>query len=60
MPLKGYLRDKDYNELVRLAYLNHYDFLDWNSFNKAFEEYKQSLSPNHKFHTEFYFGLQQI
>lgn len=25
MPLKGYLRNKDYNELVRLANLNHYD-----------------------------------
>ena len=25
MPLKGYLRDKDYNEIVRLATLNHFD-----------------------------------
>ena len=25
MPLKGHLRDKDYNELVRLADLNHFD-----------------------------------
>ena len=25
MPLKGYLRDKDYNELVRIAKLNHFD-----------------------------------
>jgi hypothetical protein len=25
MPLKGYLRDKDYNELVRIAKLNHLD-----------------------------------
>jgi hypothetical protein len=25
MPLKGHLQDKDYNELVRLAKLNHYD-----------------------------------
>ena len=25
MPLKGYLRDKDYNEFIRLAKLNHYD-----------------------------------
>lgn len=25
MPLKGHLRDKDYNELVRTARLNHYD-----------------------------------
>ena len=25
MPLKGYLRDKDYNELVRSATLNHFD-----------------------------------
>lgn len=25
MPLKGHLRDEDYNELVRLAKLNHFD-----------------------------------
>lgn len=25
MPLKGYLRDKDYNEFIRMAKLNHYD-----------------------------------
>lgn len=25
MPLKGHLRDRDYNELVRLAKLNHFD-----------------------------------
>ena len=25
MPLKGQLRDEDYNELVRLATLNHFD-----------------------------------
>jgi len=25
MPLKGYLRDMDYSEIVRLATLNHYD-----------------------------------
>ena len=25
MPLKGYLRDEDYLELIRLAKLNHYD-----------------------------------
>jgi hypothetical protein len=25
MPLKGHLRDKDYNKLVRLAKLNHFD-----------------------------------
>ena len=25
VPLKGYLREKDYNEFVRLAKLNHFD-----------------------------------
>lgn len=25
MPLKGHLQDKDYNELVRIAKLNHFD-----------------------------------
>jgi hypothetical protein len=60
MPLKGYLIDEDYNELVRLANLNHYDKLNWEMFIKAFESYTISLSPNHKFHTEFYFELEKI
>ena len=33
MPLKGYLREEDYNKLIRLAKLNHYDQIygavDW-------------------------------
>ena len=46
MPLKGHLRDKDYNELVRLARLNHWDqATQWGHEN--LEEAKQ-FSRNHK------------
>ena len=51
VPLKGKIENKDYNEFVRLAYLNHYDLI----FNIAKEsdreesikrciEYKESLT----------------
>jgi hypothetical protein len=34
MPLKGYLRDKDYDELIRMARLNHFDQSTlWNNKN---------------------------
>jgi len=55
MPLKGYLRDKDYNELVRLAKLNHIDFINIDVFNKWFKEWKDGLTENYKFHTDFCF-----
>jgi hypothetical protein len=29
VPLRGKLDDKDYNEFVRLAYLNHYDLIGY-------------------------------
>lgn len=60
MPLKGYLRDEDYNELVRLAKLNHYDLLATSEFTVAFENWKNSLSKDHKFHTDFCFNLEKI
>lgn len=49
MPLKGHLQDRDYNELVRLAKLNHYDQAtlwsnkDPEKFEKAAQEFKRSL-----------------
>lgn len=53
MPLKGYLRDNDYNELVRSAKLNHYDQptafnRDKNSVDFT-EEYKKTLVKNINF-----------
>lgn len=57
MPLKGYLRDKDYQELIRLAKLNHYDQLDPEKFSKEFNEWLSSLDTQHRFHTEFDFNL---
>jgi hypothetical protein len=59
MPLKGYLRNTDYNELVRLANLNHYDKLEFEEFTQAFNDWKNSLSPNNKFHTDFCFILER-
>lgn len=55
IPLKGYLRDKDYNELVRLAKLNHSDFISPDIFEVGFEEWKDSVK--YKFITSFYFTL---
>ena len=46
MPLKGHLLDRDYNELVRLAKLNHYDQVTiWG--NKNPDEAEQ-FNLNHK------------
>jgi hypothetical protein len=60
MPLKGYLRDMDYNELVRLAELNHYDKMDFEAFTRAFVDWKNSLSSTKSFfHTEFCFRLER-
>lgn len=69
MPLKGHLRDKDYNELVRIAQLNHYDQVTfWG--NKNPEEAKQfniqhkhelsQLPKKHKFLTEICWDLNKI
>lgn len=60
MPLKGYLRDKDYAELIRLAKLNHFDQATlWG--NKEPEKYQMivdshlaellTLPEDHKFLT---------
>jgi hypothetical protein len=59
MPLKGYLRDEDYNELVRIATLNHYDLIATTEFTAAFENWKNSLSKECKFHTDFCFNLEK-
>jgi len=66
MPLKGYLRDKDYNELVRIAKLNHYDQVDFeingnmNEFLKAFQKEIETYSEDTKFLTERCWDLKEI
>lgn len=62
MPLKGYLRDKDYNELIRLAKLNHWDQLYINGdkekdFFNAVDKEISGYSDNHKFMTELCWDL---
>lgn len=37
-PLKGYLRDKDYKEMIRMAKLNHFDCVNKDKFNSFIEE----------------------
>ena len=39
IPLKGYLRKEDYNELVRLAKLNHYDQYTKEQFLEVYNQY---------------------
>ena len=56
IPLKGYLRDDDYNELIRLAKLNHSDqiYLENNQndeFLKNVDDYMSTLSEKDKFLT---------
>ena len=44
IPLKGYLRDEDYNELVRLAKLNHFDQETcWGENGKNSQKHKNEL-----------------
>lgn len=69
MPLKGYLRNKDYNELVRLANLNHYDQITYWGLNDQ-EEAKEinlkhkhelmKLGENERFLTEICWDLNKI
>jgi hypothetical protein len=47
VPLKGKLEDKDYNEFVRLAYLNHFDIIGYYCKEEDKEE-GMSVSENHK------------
>jgi hypothetical protein len=59
IPLKGHLRNEDYNELVRIATLNHYDFIAPTEFIISFNKWKKTLKKKEKFHTEFYFNLEK-
>jgi len=66
MPLKGYLRDKDYNELVRIAKLNHYDQVDFETngnideFLKAFQKEIETYDKNSIFITEPCWDLEYV
>lgn len=63
MPLKGYLRDEDYNHLIRIAKLNHYDQLVINNkgnideFIKSFEEETSTYTHGERFLTEICWTL---
>lgn len=63
MPLKGYLRDKDYDYLIYIAKLNHTDQLDLkingnkDEFLKYMEEYISKYYKNDKFITELCWNL---
>ena len=62
MPLKGYLREEDYNEIVRLAKLNHIDQLYINAgkgqdFFDEVDKKIASYDENHSFMTDFCWEL---
>lgn len=62
MPLKGYLRTKDYDYLIHIATLNDYDQIEFskngnkNIFLKSIEEHTSKFE-NDKFITELCFDL---
>lgn len=62
IPLKGYLRDSDYNEFIRSAKLNHSDQLylennQYNGFLKFIEYYNNQLEEKHKYLTTLCWDL---
>ena len=56
IPLKGHLLDSDYNNLVRIAKLNHLDQTDNTTFLESIEKYISKLE-NDKFLTEICWDL---
>ena len=54
MPLKGYIREEDYDYLIHIAKLNDYDqLLDKDVFKDTITKYISQYDDNHKFETEF-------
>lgn len=54
IPLKGHIKDSDYEYLVRIARLNDFDQICNNEeFDILLKEYLKEYSPNHKFITDF-------
>lgn len=58
MPLKGHLRDEDYNYMIHIAKMNHYDQLVINNkgniddFIKSFEKETANYTHGERFLTE--------
>ena len=66
MPLKGFLRDEDYKELVRLAKLNHFDQIglwgndkpeETSQFNEAHKKEITKIKEPDEFLTEIFWKL---
>ena len=66
MPLKGFLRDEDYKELVRLAKLNHFDQIglwgndkpkETSQFNEAHKKEITEIKEPDEFLTEIFWEL---
>lgn len=58
VPLKGYIEDKDYENFIRIAKLNHLDQLDKTEFLKYLEEYlKENTREDDRFLTELCWDL---
>ena len=66
MPLKGFLRDEDYKELVRLAKLNHFDQIglwgndkpeETSQFNEAHKKEITEIKEPDEFLTEIFWKL---
>lgn len=58
IPLKGYLRNEDYEGFIRLAKLNDYDqVFDKEAFNIALDKYLATYDENSKFITELCWDL---
>jgi len=66
VPLKGYLREEDYHEFIRLARLNHFDQATlWGnskpeeqmSFVESFKEKAETLEEGHRFLTQVCWDL---
>ena len=66
MPLKGFLRDEDYKELVRLAKLNHFDQIglwgndkpeETSQFNEAHKKEITEIKEPNEFLTEIFWKL---
>lgn len=57
IPLKGYLKDKDYNEFIRLAKLNHWDQTNPEEFHSHLDTMVYGLNEDHKIPSGFCFEL---
>lgn len=49
IPLKGYIDDKHYDNLIRIAKLNHYDQIDYDKFLISVDEWISKYPKENKF-----------